>query len=257
MSLLRLTLRQAAYNNKAFWRNPAAAFFTFIFPLMFLLIFNLVFGNGEVEVEGGTIDVSTFYVPAIVALSVINSCFTALSQTVVYNRDQGVLKRVRGTPLPPVAFFAGRVSHVVFITALLVVIVIAVGAIAFGVEIQTEKLPAMAVALVVGSAAFSALGLAVTGFIPNADAAPAVVNAAILPLLFISDVFIPMQDAPSWLRDFASVFPVSHLSQSIHEAFNPLNGGDGFEVKSLAIIAAWGVFGLALAVRYFSWEPRR
>ncbi len=144
-----------------------------------------------------------------------------------------------------------------FVTILLVIIVMAVGAAAFGVEIQTEKLPAMTVALVIGAAAFCALGLAMTAFIPNADAAPAIVNAVILPLLFISDVFIPMQDAPAWLRDFASVFPVSHLAESMHAAFNPLTNGSGFEVKSLAVMAAWGVIGLVLAVRYFSWEPRR
>ncbi len=257
MSLTALTLRQARYNNKAFWRNPAAAFFTFVFPLMFLLIFNLVFGDREIEVEGGTIDISTFYVPAILALSVINACFTAISQTVVFNRDQGVLKRLRGTPMPAIAFFAARVLHTVLITILLVIIVMAVGVLAFGVEIQTDKLPAMAFALIVGAAAFCALGLAMTGSIPNADAAPAVVNAVILPLLFISDVFIPMQDAPSWLRDLASVFPVSHLARSMHEAFNPLTGGSGFEVKSLLVMAAWGLAGLVLAVRYFSWEPRR
>lgn len=257
MRTLALSLRQARYNNLAFWRNPPAAFFTFVFPLMFLFIFNLVFGSGEIEVEGGTIDVSTFYVPAIVALSVINACFTSISQTVAFNREQGVLKRIRGTPLPPLAFFLGRVMQTVFITVILVVIVMAVGAVAFGVEIQTEKLPAMTVALVVGAAAFCAMGLAMTAFIPNADAAPAIVNAVILPLLFVSDVFIPMQDAPGWLRDFASVFPVSHLAESMHAAFNPLTEGGGFEVKSLVVMAAWGVFGLVLAVRYFSWEPRR
>ncbi len=174
----------------------------------------------------------------------------------VFNRDQGVLKRLRGTPMPAIAFFAARVLHTVLITILLVIIVMAVGVLAFGVEIQTDKLPAMAFALIVGAAAFCALGLAMTGFIPNADAAPAVVNAVILPLLFISDVFIPMQDAPSWLRDLASVFPVSHLVRSMHEAFNPLTGGSGFEVKSLLVMAAWGLAGLVLAVRYFSWEPR-
>jgi ABC-2 type transport system permease protein len=257
MSLLALTLRQARYDNKAFWRNPPAAFFTFVFPLMFLFIFNLVFGDGEIEVRGGTIDTSTFYVPAILALSVINVCFTSISQTVSFTRDRGVLKRLRGTPMPALAFFAGRVLQTVFVTILLVIIVMAAGAIAFGVEIQTDKLPAMTVALVIGAAAFCALGLAMTGFIPNADAAPAVVNALILPLLFISDIFIPMQDAPQWLRDLASVFPVSHLSRSMHEAFNPLTQGSGFEVKSLAVIAAWGVVGIVLAVRYFTWEPRK
>jgi ABC-2 type transport system permease protein len=251
-----LTLRQARYSNKAFWRNPAAAFFTFIFPLMFLFIFNLVFPSGEVEVEGGTIDTSTFYVPAILALSVINACFTAISQTLAFNRDQGVLKRLRGTPLPATAFFAGKVLQTVGVTILLVIIVMAVGAVAFGVDLQTDKLPAMTVALVIGAASFCALGLAMTAFIPNADSAPAVVNAVILPLLFISDVFIPMGDAPQWLRDFASVFPVSHLARAMHEAYNPLTTGGGFEVKSLLVMTAWGVLGLVLAVRYFSWEPR-
>jgi len=254
---LALVLRQARYDNKAFWRNPAAAFFTFVFPLMFLVIFNLVFGNNTIDTPNGPIDTSTFYVPAILALSVINACFTAISQTVAYTRDSGVLKRLRGTPLPPVAFFGGRILQTVMTTGLLVVIVVGFGALFYGVEVQSEKLPAMVVALVVGAAAFCALGMAMTAFIPNADAAPAVVNATILPLLFISDVFIPMQDAPSWLRDLASVFPVSHLAEAMHAAFNPLTGGSGFEAKSLAVMAAWGVLGVVLAVRYFSWEPRK
>jgi ABC-2 type transport system permease protein len=257
MSTLRLTLRQARFDNRAFWRNPAAAFFTFVFPLMFLVIFNLVFGDEDIELESGVIDVSTFYVPAIVALSVINTCFTAISQTIAYNRDQGVLKRLRGTPMPPVAFFGGRILQTVLVTLLLVFIVIVFGAVLYGVELQTEKLPALVVGIAVGAAAFCALGMAMSGLIPNADAAPAVVNAVILPLLFISDVFIPMHDAPTWLRDFSSLFPVSHLARTMHSAFNPLDAGAGFEVKSLLVMAGWGLVGLAAAVRYFSWEPRK
>lgn len=257
MSTLGLALRQARYDNRAFWRNSAAAFFTFVFPLMFLVIFNLVFVDEEIEVEGGSIDTSTFYVPAIIALSVINACYTAISQTVVINRDQGLLKRLRGTPLPPAAFLIGRILQTVWIAVLLVVIVVGAGAIFYGVEVQREKLPAMVVTLVVAAACFCSLGLAVTALIPNADAAPAIVNASILPLLFISDVFIPMQNAPTWLTDFASLFPVAHLASSMHTAFNPFTTGDGFEWKSLAVMTAWGVIGVVAAVRTFSWEPRR
>jgi ABC-2 type transport system permease protein len=257
MSTLALTLRQARFENRAFWRNPAAAFFTFVFPLMFLVIFNVVFGDEDVEVEGGVIDRSTFYVPAILALSIINACFTAIAQIVSFQRDRGVLKRLRGTPMPPVVYFSGRILQTMAITVLLVVIVIAFGVVLYGVELQTEKLPAMVVAILVGAAAFCALGLAMTGFIPNADASPAIVNAVILPLLFISDVFIPMEESPDWLRDFASLFPVSHLAESMHAAFNPLTGGSGFEWKSLAVMAAWGVLGLIVALRFFSWEPRK
>lgn len=257
MSTVRLALRQARYDNKAFWRNPAAAFFTFVFPLMFLVIFNLVFGNNQIETESGLVDTSTFYVGAIIALSVINTCFNAIAQTVATDRDLGLLKRWRGTPLPPASFFAGRILQTVLVAALLVVIVVAFGAMFYGVEVQAEKLLAMAAALVIGAATFCALGIAMSGFIPNADAAPAVVNAVILPLLFISDVFIPMENAPRWLTDVASLFPVKHLAEAMHAAFNPLEGGSGFEVKSLLVMAAWGVAGVVVAVRYFSWEPRR
>jgi ABC-2 type transport system permease protein len=257
MSTFALVLSQARYANRSFWRNPAAAFFTFIFPLMFLIIFNLVFGDEDIEVEGGTVDTSAFYVPAILALAVINACYTALSQIIVNLRDQGLLKRMRGTPLPPLAFIAGRILQCIWVMTLLVVVVLAFGAIFYGVDVPTDRLPALVLALVFGAAAFCALGLAVTGFIPNADAAPAVVNATILPLLFISNVFIPTNTAPAWLNDFASIFPVVHLADSMHGVFNPFTTGNGIEIKDLAVLAAWAVVGSAIAARHFTWGPRR
>jgi ABC-2 type transport system permease protein len=257
MSVTSLSLRQARFENRAFWRNPAAAFFTFVFPLMFLVIFNVVFGDQDIEVEGGVIDTSTFYVPAILALSIINACFTSISQIIAFQRDQGVLKRLRGTPMPPFVYFAGRIIQTMAVTLLLVVIVVGFGMALYGVELQGEKVPAMVVAILVGAGAFCALGMAMTALIPNADAAPAVVNGVILPLLFISDVFIPMENSPRWLIDLASVFPVAHLAEAMHEAFNPLTGGSGFDAKSLLVMGAWGVFGIVASVRYFSWEPRK
>jgi ABC-2 type transport system permease protein len=188
---------------------------------------------------------------------VINACFTALSQIIVNLRDQGVLKRMRGTPLPPLAFILGRILQCIWVMALLVIVVIGFGAIFYGVDVPTDRLPALVLALVFGAAAFCALGLAITGFIPNADAAPAVVNAAILPLLFISNVFIPTATAPGWLNDFASIFPVVHLANSMHGVFNPFITGNGIEAKDLAVLAVWAVIGSAIAARYFTWEPRR
>jgi ABC-2 type transport system permease protein len=257
VSTIGLALRQARYENRAFWRNPAAAFFTFVFPLMFLVIFNVVFGDQEIEVEGGTIDTSTFYVPAILAMSIINACFTAIAQIIAFQRDRGVLKRLRGTPMPAVVYFSGRIIQTMAVTLALVVIVVAAGVLLYGVDLQSEKMPAMVVAILVGAGSFCALGMAMTCVIPNADAAPAVVNAVILPLLFISDVFIPMENSPEWLTTLASIFPVAHLADAMHEAFNPLTGGSGFDAKSLLVMAAWGVVGLVVSVRYFSWEPRK
>jgi ABC-2 type transport system permease protein len=256
LSALLLTLRQSRFDLRAFWRNPAAAFFTFVFPLMFLVIFNVVFGDGEIEVQGGLVDISTFYVPAIVAFSVISACYTNIAIGMAFARQQGLLKRVRGTPLPPVAFIGGRILQATTVALILVVIVLAAGVAFYGVDLPEERLPALIVVLVLGAAAFCALGLAVTSLVPNADAAPAVVNATILPLLFISDVFIPTANAPSWLTSIASAFPVIHFAEGLHTVFNPFETGSGFDPASLAVIAAWGVLGLGLAVRFFKWESQ-
>ena len=257
MNAPALALRQLRYENRAFWRNPTAAFFTVVFPLIFLVIFNLLFGNEQLQVPGGVVNTSTFYVPAIAALSVINGSFTGLAMSVSMARDQGLLKRTRGTPLPAWAFLFGKVAHMTLVALALVAGVTAAGALFYGVDVPTGTLPAFVATLAVGAAAFSMLGLAVTAFIPNADAAPAVVNGTVLPLLFISDVFIPPGQAPEWLITFADVFPLKHLSGALQTVFNPFESSAGFEPVDLAVMTAWGVGGLLIALRFFSWEPRR
>ena len=209
MNDFKLALRQIRYENTAFWRNPMAAFFVFIFPLMFLVIFNLLFGNREMELPGGTTHVSTFYVPAIAALSVIYTCYSNVAVGICFSRDQGLLKRIRGTPLPRWSFLFGRIVHSIFLAVLLVVIVTAAGVLFYNVDIPTNTLPAFLVTLAVGAATFAALGLATTAAVPNADASPAVVNGLVLPLLFISDVFIPLRDAPSGSRPSRTSSPSS------------------------------------------------
>ena len=257
MNAFALALRQVRYENTAFWRNPVSAFFVIVFPLMFMVVFNLIFGNWEMDVPGGTTHTSTFYVPAIMALSVIYTCFHNVAIGVCYSRERGLLKRTRGTPLPSWSYLFGRIAHAVLLAILLVAIVTATGAIFYNVDIPSNTLPALAVTLVVGAATFCALALAVTAIIPNADASPAVVNGATLPLLFISDVFIPLQDAPQWLTVFADIFPIKRLAAAMHTAFNPFETGAGFELVDLLVMGGWMVLGLAVAVRYFSWEPRR
>ncbi|HEY8491341.1 MAG TPA: ABC transporter permease [Dehalococcoidia bacterium] len=252
-----LALRQVRYENRAFWRNPPAAFFAFVFPLLFLVILNLLFGNDTISVEGGEVSTSTFYVPSIAALSIINACYTGLAQTIVFARDEGQLKRVRGTPLPAWAFLAGRVLHLTLVGILLVGIVVVFGAVFYDVDVPVDTLPAFAASVATGAAVFSTLGLALSGLIPNADAAPAVVNASILPLLFISDIFIPLQDPPAWLDLLGDLFPVKHFSEALQTAFNPFQTGSGFEPAHLLVMAVWGVAGAVVALRTFSWEPRR
>ncbi len=258
MNGLQLALRQVAYENKTFWRNPPAVFFTVALPMMFLVIFNLLFSDDQID-RGFAQEVSgsTFYVPGIAALAVISACYTNIAMMVSIARDNGLLKRTRGTPLPPWAFLFGKIVHATLVALLLVAIVVAAGAIFYDVDVPTNTMPAFIITLIIASASFCALGLAMTGLISNSDAAPAVVNGSILPLLFISDIFIPLQDAPDWLKTFGAIFPVKHFSEALGTAFNPFETGAGFEWVALAVIAAWGVGGVLVALRFFSWEPRK
>lgn len=245
MSDLALAVRQIGYENRAFWRNPPAAFFTFVFPLLFMVIFNVLFGA----------DAAGFFTPAIIVFGVVTATYTNLAMTVTIARDAGILKRIRGTPLPPWAYLAGRIGHAMAVALLLVGIVAAFGALAYGVEVPWTALPAILLVLAVSAAAFSALGLAVSGLIPNADAAPAVVNATILPVLFISNVFIQMENAPDWLDAISHLLPVRHFADAMLELY--ASGTDaGVPWIEIGVIALWGVIGVVVALRLFSWEPR-
>jgi ABC-2 type transport system permease protein len=254
VSALALTMRQVRYTNRAFWRNPAAAFFTFAFPLMFLVIFTSLFGSGTADVGRREFSVAALYVPGIAAFSVITACYTNIAISVTFARDEGVLKRIHGTPLPGWAYVLARVLHAVVIAVVLVAIVAAFGRIFYDVSLPTgAALLRFVVTLVVGAASFAALGLAITAVIPNADASPAIVNASILPLLFVSGVFIPVSDAmPRWVDVVGKIFPIRHYVDSMNAAFlgMPFSWGD------VLFVAAWGVAGLVLASRFFSWEPR-
>jgi ABC-2 type transport system permease protein len=252
-----LVLRQVRYENRWFWRNPPAAFFTFVFPLLFLVLFTVIFGDNRILVPGGTTTEATFYVPAIAALSVITACYTNIAMTICYTRDDGILKRIKGTPLPVWAYIVARVLHAVLVGLLLVFIVVAFGYVFYDVTIPTNTMLAFVVTIMVGSAAFAMLGLAITVVIPNAEAAPAIVNFTVLPLFFISDVFINLDGPPRWVEGLASFFPVIHFSKAMQTAFNPYETSAGFEWTHLAVIAAWGVVGFIVALRWFSWEPRK
>lgn len=243
MNAAGLTLKQFRYENKAFWRNPAAAFFTFVFPLMFLVIFN------------GLFEESQFFVPAIAAFAVITACFTNIAMTVTIAREQGVLKRVRGTPLPAVSYLLGRVLHAVFVALILVAIITLAGALFYDVDPPTATPGRFVVTLATGAAAFCTLGLAFTALIPNEDAAPALVNAAVLPLSFVSDIFVPSDHAPEWMQTLADVFPIKHFAQAMLASFDP--SFRDWSTTDLVVVAVWGVAGLVAAIRFFSWEPRR
>jgi ABC-2 type transport system permease protein len=257
MSAAVLAVHQFRFDQKVFWRNPASVFFTVMLPLIFLFIFATIFGNETIEERGG-IKTTTYYVPAIISLAVISATTQSLAINLTQDRERGLLKRIRGTPLPTPFFVAGRVGNSLVVSVLMVILVAVIGRIVYDVSIPgAEKIPAVLVTLAVGAFAFSCLGFALTAIIPSEDASAPVANAVILPLYFISGVFIPDSEIPSGVLQVADVFPVRHFFEAFFAAWDPNTTGAGFEWGDLAVVAAWGVFGLLVALRFFRWEPRR
>jgi ABC-2 type transport system permease protein len=258
MSDAGLLALQVRTTNKAFWRNPASAFFTFAFPLMFLVIFTSLLGSGTVEIAPGVeIQQDSYYVAAMAAFAVISATYTNLAISVTFTRDAGILKRTRGTPLPSGIYLSGRVIHAILISILLVVITSAFGVAFYDAEVPTGVLLLEhAVTVIVGAMAFTALGLATTAIVPNPEAAPAVVNAIILPLLFLSGIFIPLgADAPEWMKVVGNVFPVKHFAEAMLGSF--YGSPFPFEWWDVLVVGLWGIGGLLAAIRFFSWEPRK
>jgi ABC-2 type transport system permease protein len=251
-----LVWHQYRYDRRTFRRDPASVFFTVALPLIFLFLFVSIFGNDTAEVEGREIRGATYYVPSILALALVSATTVNLAISVSILRERGVLKRLRSTPLPPWVYMAGRTLTATTVAVAMVVVVTGLGWLAFGVTVPTGTLPGLAATVLVGTAALCCLGFALTAAIPSEDAAPAITNAVILPLYFISGIFIPDSQIPAAMRAVADVFPVKHLFQALLAAFDPVTAGTGIEPGHLAVLGAWGVAGLLVATRTFRWAPR-
>ncbi len=239
--------RQFRLERRMFWRNPSSAFFNFLLPLLLLFLFGAIFAG-----EKARLDV---IVPGIAGMSVMSATFTALAYNVTLLRERGILKRLRGTPLPTSAWLAGVSANAVANTVLQVGLVIVAGRLVFGVAWPRDWL-ALAVFVALGVVCFAALGVALAHAIPNFESAPAYVNAVFLPMIMIAGVFYDEKSAPVVLRDVAEVLPLKHLIDGISGA---IVRGEGLADHGVAllVLALWAVAGLVLAIRGFSWEARR
>jgi len=254
-SFMRLAVHQFHYDLRAFLRNRQSQFFTLALPVLFLVIFASVFGGNTIKVAGGRIDTSVAYVPGIMALGIIAAAFINLVISVTAQRETGVLKRRRATPVPASALIAGRAMTSVIVALSIAAVLLAIGWVAFGANIPAHTAPALALTVVVGAFSFCCLGFALASVIHDQDAAQPMTQALILPLYFISGVFVPTSQLPKWLVDVARVFPVQHLAAALLTAYNPHTPGSGLAGVDLLIVAAWGVAGLAFALRRFQWNP--
>ena len=254
MSALGLLVRQVGYEQRTYWRTPSSAFFTFAFPLVLLFIFTTMYRSTSLAALGG-VSYAQYFVPGIVAFGVISACYSNLAIGLCFRRDSGVLKRIRGTPLPPWIFMAGNIGSSLIVSALLTVLTIAAGVGFYGV-VFPGRYAALLLTLVVGAFCFCSLGLAVTALIPVATASPAIVNGLLFPILFISGTFFPVEPG-SWLARIASVFPIRHFEEAMFAVFDPRRSGSGLDGRALGMMLIWGAIAVAVAVRGFRWEPGR
>jgi ABC-2 type transport system permease protein len=244
---LGLTWKQYRLERRMFWRNPSAAFFNFVLPLLFLI------GGGAI-LHGNQHDLNKL-VPAIAGMSVMSTTFTALAYNIVFLRERGVLKRIRGTPLPTSSYFGGVAANAVTNTALQIAIVVLAGRIFFGIGWPRDW-GELIVFVVVGVVCLAALGVAFAHVIPNFESTAAYVNAVFLPVVFISFYVFDTKSAPALLRNVADALPLKPLIEGLYGAM--VTGSSlSDKLGALGVIGAWGVFGLCLAVRGFSWEQRR
>jgi ABC-2 type transport system permease protein len=258
MSAITLVGHQARYELRAFRRNTRARIFTLAVPVVLLLILVALFRTGTVKAGGATVKIAAYYVPHIAAMAIVGAGMINLLITLVAKRESGSLKRRRATPVPAWVLIAGDAATSVVSSLVIVVVLVAIGSLGFGLTLTGAAVGVAAVETVIGAAAFCCLAYALSGLVGSAESAGPMVQLSTLPVYFISGIYIPDNVLPHWLLDVANVLPVRPLAVALQAAFVPAtNGGQRFALVPVLVVLAWGAAGLIIAVRKFSWVPRR
>lgn len=250
---LRLVARQARYEQLAFWRNRTGAVFTVGFSVVFLFLVGSSSGTSTTSVYH--VKGIQYFVPGFAAYGVMAACFTALSIMLVVRRETGLLKRVRLTPIPTWAYLAAVFVSTTVVAFIQVVLMIVIGRVVFGVHLPDHVLP-LVVALLIGTASFTAMGVAVSTFVPNQDSAGPVVNIVFFVFLFLSGLWFSLKPG-SGLAKFATWFPFWHFIVALFKPFDIQRGVSPWAWHDLLVIGIWGVAAAIIAVRRFQWSPRR
>jgi ABC-2 type transport system permease protein len=255
MSDLALIANQVRYEQKSYWRNPAAAFFTFAFPLVFFFILVGVTGNStDSSLGGGHVKLSQYYTPSILGYAVMSACFLSIAMNLVRQREMGSLKRMRGTPLPSWALIGGIIGNAIIVTTLLSTVCIVFAIVVYGVKLPAAHILPIIVTIALAALAFCALGIAVSSLIPNIDSGPAIVNLPYFVMVFISGTYFPISGN---LAKIAAYLPLRPFIVAMFKAFNPQTVGSAWDFHQLGSLVLWGVGASLFAIRRFQWMPRR
>jgi ABC-type multidrug transport system permease subunit len=253
--MYRIALRQIRYQNRLLVRSPSAPFFTLVIPLMLLITLDLVYGSRRIPTRV-EIRFPQFYFTGMITFATVNACYINVINGTTLARDVGMLKRVRGTPMPGSVYLAGRTVSAALVGWLSVLVVAVVSMTAFGTDMPMRTLPGTVVSITLGMACFSSIGLAITPLVPTAEAALPIAYGTFLPLSFVSDVFFPSDTSPSWLQHLAGVFPLRPLARALAANAEPHVPGLGFHWGALGTMSAWTAAAVVM-LHFFQWEPAR
>lgn len=257
MSGVQLAVHQSKYDLKAYLRDPRARSFTVAFPIVMLILFLYLFKHNVITEGGVRLTAAQYYVPRLAAMTVVGIALVGLVITVAQKRQSGSLKRRRATPVPAWVLVAGDVFTTVLSSIVVVAVLVILGAF-YGFRTNAAGLGVALLVAIIGGAAFCCMAYGLSTVIGSADSAGPAVNLATLPVYVISGIYIPDNVLPGWINTVGSVFPVRPLAVSLEAAFVPAtNGGSRFDGGALLVVAAWGVVGLYVAIRRFSWVPGR
>jgi ABC-2 type transport system permease protein len=244
-----LLVHQLRGEQKLFWRSREAAFFTFLFPILLFVLVTAFYTGKIYGAPAGRV-----LLAGLLGYGAATTTFAGIAIMVVVRREAGILKRVRATPLPPPAYLGALLGSTVLVFALEAAAMIVLARLAYHVGVP-DALGSLVLELLLGAAAFAALGIALTAAIRSAEGSSAVVNVILLPMAFLSGSFGPTRHYPHVLRVIADVLPLTYLIRLVRDtivAGEPIWHRPG----SIGAVAAWGFAGLVLAVRYFRWDPR-
>jgi ABC-2 type transport system permease protein len=238
--------------QKLFWRNREAAFFTFFLPIIFFLIFGSIYGNSTITKEH--IRAAPFLEAGMIGYGVASTAFAGLAITMVIRRESGVLKRIRATPLPPATYLLAVLISTFIVFLIEASLIVAIGRALFDVALP-DRLGSLFLLLAIGAACFAAMGLGLTGFVHSAEGSSAVVNFIYLPVAIISGTFFTPKDYPGFLRAIADVLPLTYFTKLTRDVM-VRNHHLWHDTGAIAVVVLWGVIGLVAAIRGFRWQPR-
>jgi ABC-2 type transport system permease protein len=261
--LVRLSVERTRIELMQFFRTPEQVFFTFLLPVLFVVIFSTVF-SGTIDGPPGAekVEFAQYFVPGMIATGIVSATFASLAMTVSLEQHEGMLRRLSGTPLPRSAYFGGKIGLALVTSLLEVVLILGIGVIAYGVKLPSDPLKWLVFAGVffLGVASCSLLGLAYTRLIRSGQSGAAVVQPPYLVLQFISGVFLQYKQVPGFLKAVASIFPLKWMVQGYRYAFLPEwvarddYGGDWQIERVCLVLLGWFLLSFVLARRFFRWN---